>query len=86
LVKIYQELKNNFPLFFHLYRGVKREGLNKQYIADLLQNQQRLVDMEKRVMLYNDHIQGLLSQKLQLKKEIDALRTKRDNYDGIFPL
>ncbi|MDQ6723624.1 MAG: hypothetical protein M3Z01_05095, partial [Thermoproteota archaeon] len=42
LVKIYQELKNNFPLFFHLYRGVKREGLNKQYIADLLQNQQRL--------------------------------------------
>ncbi len=57
LVDIYQELKNEFPLFFYLYMRIKKEGLNKQDISDLLQNQQRLVEMEKRVNLYNNHIQ-----------------------------
>ena len=27
LVKIYNELKNDFPLFFHLYRRIKKEGI-----------------------------------------------------------
>ncbi len=83
LVDISKELKKEWPLFFHLYRRVKREGLNKQDITDLLENQQRLVDMDKRVMLYTNHIQGLQSQKLQLEKEIDYLTKKRNNYDGI---
>ncbi|MDQ6723466.1 MAG: hypothetical protein M3Z01_04285 [Thermoproteota archaeon] len=47
LVDISKELKNEWPLFFHLYRRVKREGLNKQDITDLLENQQRLVELEK---------------------------------------
>ncbi|MER5175522.1 MAG: hypothetical protein ABJB76_03435 [Candidatus Nitrosocosmicus sp.] len=60
--------------------------MNKQDITDLLQNPQRLVDMEKRVNLYNDHIQGLYSKKTSIEKEINRSRTKRDNYDGISPL
>ncbi len=85
LVDISKELKNDWPLFFHLYRRVKREGLNKQDITDLLKNQQRLVDMEKRVNLYNEHIQGQRSQKQQLEKEIKELTKKRDNIGG-FPI
>ncbi len=85
LVDIYQELKKDWPLFFHLYKRIKREGLNKQDITDLLENQQRLVDMHKRVMLYTNHIQGQQLQKQQLEKEIKELTKKRYNIDGISP-
>ncbi len=27
LVKIYNDLKNDFPTFFHLYRRIKKEGV-----------------------------------------------------------
>src|SRR3954470_9416793 len=29
LVKIYYDLKNDFPIFFYLYKRTKKEGLNK---------------------------------------------------------
>ena len=74
LVDISKELKNDWPLFFHLYRRVKREGLNKHDITTLLKSQQDLKFLEKRVELYNDHIQGQQLQKQQLEKEIDYLR------------
>ena len=38
LVKIYKELKDDLPLFLHLYRRVKKERLNKQDITELLEN------------------------------------------------
>jgi transposase len=60
---IYDELKYDLPIFIHLYKRIKKEGLSKQDITDLLQNQQRLRDMEKRVGLYNDFIR---SQELQV--------------------
>jgi transposase len=86
LVKIYQNLKDDFPLFFHLYKRIKKEGLNNQDITELLQDKQRLKDMEKRVYLYSDFIRGQHSQIQQLEQVIKRLRTKRDNYDGISPL
>ncbi len=43
----------------------------------------KLVDMDKRVMLYNDPIQGQQLQKINLEKEYRS-RTKRDNYNGMF--
>ena len=46
---IYDELKDDFPTIIHLYRRIKKEKLTKQDITNLLQNQQRLEDMEKRV-------------------------------------
>jgi transposase len=62
---IYDELKYDLPIFIHLYKRIKKEGLSKQDITDLLQNQQRLRDMEKRVGLYNDFIR---SQELQIRQ------------------
>jgi hypothetical protein len=53
---ICRELKNDFPLFFHLYRPIKKEGLSKVSITELVENQQDLELLERRVELYNEHI------------------------------
>ena len=42
LVKIYNDLKKDFPIFIYLYMRVKKEGLNKQDISVLLKSQQDL--------------------------------------------
>jgi hypothetical protein len=87
LVSIYNELKgDDFVLLVHLYRRIKKEGLSKQDITELLETQHRLLDRGKKVDLYNNHILHLHSKKLQLEKEIDGLRTKMDNFDGVSPL
>jgi transposase len=36
LLEIYKDLKDNWPVFMHLYKRIKKEGLNKQAITDLL--------------------------------------------------
>ena len=43
LVKVYNDLKKDFPLFVYLYRRMKKERLNRQDIATLLKNQQDLI-------------------------------------------
>ena len=49
LVTIYREFKNDFSLFLHLYHRIKEEGLNKQDIIDLLQNHNKLMDLNEQV-------------------------------------
>ena len=39
LVKIYKDLKNDFPVFFYLYQRIKKEGLNKHDISALVTSQ-----------------------------------------------
>lgn len=87
LVNMYNELKgDDFELLIHLYRRINSEGLSKQGITELLGTQKRLLDLHKQVDLLNDHIRHLHSKKLQLEKEINVLRTKVDNFDGLSPL
>jgi len=76
LVKIYKDLKNDFPLFIYLYKRIKKEGLNKHDIVVLIKNQQYLKFMEHRVDLYSDFIRGQQMQKQQLEQEIDSLVDK----------
>ena len=71
LVKIYNDLRNDFPIFFHLYRRIKKEGLSKEDIIELVENQQDLKLLEKRVEIYNEHIKRQQSQKFQLENEIN---------------
>jgi transposase len=68
-MSIYDELKKDdfLPIFIHLYRRIKKEGLTKQDITALIKNQQRLKDMERRVELYNDFSEGQQSQINQLE-------------------
>ena len=86
LVDTYEGLRDDWPLFVYIYKRIKKEGLNKEQITDLVENEQRLVDLKQRVMLYNEFMRGQQLEKQQLEKEIDLLRKKRDNYDGISPL
>ena len=74
LVKIYHELKNDFPLFLHLFRRIKKEGLDKESITDLLKNQYRIADLENKVRFYNNHIIGQQLKIRQLVQTIDRLQ------------
>jgi hypothetical protein len=86
LVSMYRDLKDDWSLFIHLYRRIKKEGLSKEGITNLLENQNKLVDLEQRVVLHNKFIRGQQLEKQQLEKDIDVLRRMRDNYDGISPV
>src|SRR6185437_16278050 len=84
LVKIYKDLKEDFPLFIYLYKRVKEEGLNKHDITVLVKGQQDLKFMEHRVDLFSDFIRGQQLQKQQLEQEIKMLKTNLDNFGVIF--
>ncbi len=51
LVCVYNELKDDLPLFLAMYRRIKKEGLGKQQIIDLLKISNRLSDLGKKVDL-----------------------------------
>ncbi len=68
LVNVYNELRDDLPLFLDLYRRIKKEGLGKQQIIELLKIPNRLLDLKDRVDLFNDHIWELHSKKLKLGK------------------
>ena len=76
LVKIHNDLRKDFPIFFYLYQRIKKEGLNKQDITVLVRNQQKLKDLEHRVDLYSEFIRGQQLQKQQLEQEIERLKSK----------
>lgn len=70
----------------YLYKRIKKDGLNKQDITELMKNQQCLKDLEHRVELYSDFIRGQQSQGQQLELVINGLKSKIYNYNGISPL
>ena len=71
LVTIYKELKSDLPLFLDLYRRIKKEGLGKQQIIELLKIPNHLMDLKDRVNLFNDHLQDLHTKKMKLEKEVE---------------
>ena len=71
LVSLYNEVKDDLPLFLDLYRRIKKEGLGKQQIVELLGTPNRLLDLKDRVDLYDDHISGLHTKKLNLQNEME---------------
>jgi hypothetical protein len=86
LVKTYNYLRNDFPIFFHLYRLIKKEGLGKEGIIELVENQQDLKFLERRVDLYTKHIRRQQLQAKQLEQVFNNLRSRIGNYDSISPL
>jgi hypothetical protein len=84
LFKMYNDLKNDFPLFIYLFKRIKKEGLNKQDIIDLVKNQQSLKELDHRVDLYLDFIRGQQVQKQRLEQEIERLNKKLDNFHVVF--
>ena len=74
LNNIYLELKNDFPLFLDLYWRIKEEKLSKQDTINLLENQNKLKEMEKSVIAANELLVNLNSDKSQLEQEISEKR------------
>ena len=73
LVNLYNELRGDLSPLLHLYRRIKKEGLSRRDIGELLETQHLLLELRKRVDLYNSHIWGLHEQKIKLGKEIAKL-------------
>ncbi len=73
LVTMYNELGNDITLFFYLYSRIKKEGLDMNDVKELLEEQQELKVLQKRVELYNDHIRW---QKEQIKQLDQALYSR----------
>ncbi len=70
LVTMYHDLGNDITLLFYLYSRIKKEGLEMDDVKELLEEQQELKVLQKRVELYNDHIRW---QKEQIKQLDQAL-------------
>lgn len=56
LVSIYNEVKDDLPIFLDLYRHIRKEELSKQQIVELLKDSHLLSELKHRVDLFNDHI------------------------------
>ncbi len=76
LVNIYNNVKDDLPLFLRLYRRIKKEGLSKHQIIELLKTPDRLLDLKKKVNLYNDDIWEMHAKKVKLEKEIEEKRKR----------
>jgi transposase len=86
VVAAYYAIKKNFPLFMQLFRWVEEKGFNENTISDLLKKQYSIEDLEKILAFYHARISELKDRKLALEQEINYLRAKIDNYDGINPI
>jgi IS30 family transposase len=73
LVTIYKELKGDLSMFLQLYARIKKEGLGKPQIAELLKTPDCLLDMKKKVDIYTSLIWDLHSKKVKMEKEIGML-------------
>lgn len=76
LVATYEELKDDLPIFLHLYRRIKKERLTKQDVTDIIEHQRCLKDLDKKVDFYNNHTQRLMTQIIQLKNKHKELTKK----------
>jgi transposase len=86
LVKIYNELKSDFPLFMHLFRWVQKEGFNKNAISELLKKQYSIECLDRIVAFYHYRISELKSRKSDLEQDVNNLKRRSDNYGGINPI
>jgi hypothetical protein len=76
LVTIYKEVKDDLPLFLRLYGRIKKEGLNKQQIVELLKTPDRLLHLKKKMNVYNDNIWEMHAKKVKLEKEIEEKKKR----------
>ncbi len=84
LVTIYQDLGNDMTLLFYLYSRIKKEGLEMDDVKELLEEQQELKVLQKRVELFNDHIKWQKEQMKQLDQAICNRERRPENYDSMY--
>ena len=63
-------------LFLDLHNHIKKERLINTQLVELLKNPNILLDLKKKVGLYNDHIWELHSKKVQMEKELEEKKKR----------
>jgi hypothetical protein len=81
LVNLYHKLGEDLPLFLHLFDRVKKEGLTREEITDMLQSQRNVSDMQETLIWLNNHIPELWREKQELEQEIARLRDIKNFMD-----
>ncbi len=66
------------------FEEIKKEGLDKNDVKDLLENQQILESLQKRVELYNEYIKRQKGRIKQLDQAICNMAPRTGNYDELY--
>lgn len=74
LVNLYHSLGNDLPLFLQLFNRIKKEGLTRDDVKDLIEIQRSIGEMENAVVWLNGHTSELEREKEGLEQEITRLR------------
>lgn len=80
LIVLNHELGKDLSLFIHLFNRIKREGLlNREEISKLLKTQHEFRDLYKLKINYENYIEDLKKQELELMERIDELERRCKN-------
>ena len=66
LVNLYHRLGKDLPLFLHLFSRVKKEGLNREEITDMLETQRNISDMKETLIWLNNHVPERMREEQEL--------------------
>lgn len=62
LVKLCHNLGKDLPLFLDSYKRVKKEGLSREQIIDMLQTCRKMSDMKETLIWLNNHVPERMKQ------------------------
>lgn len=82
---MYRELgDNDIQLLAHLYKELKLHGLNnKNDISNIVQQGEKLKNLDKDINEIADIIGKLNFTKMQLERDVDDLMKRIDRYDSV---
>ena len=80
LVNLYHSLREDFPLFLHMFDRIKEEGLTREEITDMMQSQRNIADLQETLIWLNGHVPERMRQTEQdIDKEISRLYKIKDS-------
>jgi hypothetical protein len=82
LVNLYHSLGKDLPLFLYLFDRVKKEGLTRDDVKDLIEIQRSVGEMENAVTWLNKHVPELVKEKEELEQEIVRLSEFRNSLEN----
>ncbi len=83
LVVIYCELKDDLEFFLYLYRRIKHEELDNEFVEEVLHTIKELSSVSETLSQSRKQVEELYKTKINLQNEIKMWTEKRNNYDGM---
>ena len=83
LVNLYHKLGHDLPLCLHLFERVKKEGLTREGITDMLQTHHNTADMKETLIWLNSHVPERMKEKREYHEQeivrLDKLRNSMED-------